>query len=177
MIIEFNKQIGHLIKSKKKYLKEFGTKEGYENEKKRTKEFVDSFNKEAKKQNSPWYAEIQKCIHSFGMDKGEEFILTHLCKKVVSGWWIFNTTDLIKLHICVYRDHMSFVENDYVVSEYGIKKNDKVFYFLPELTPVLEKIPQAVFILPKEEINNLGKRMKDITKRVGIIEKEVLNGR
>lgn len=169
-IIKFEEQIEHLIKSKERYLEEYRTKEGYEKEKWRTKEFVDSFNKESQKQKSLWYAEIKECEKDLD---GHPFILTYLIKKITKGWFIFKTTEKIKLHICVYDTHMSFVENDYVVSDYGLEVNNKVFKYIPELKPILEKIPQAVFILPKEEINNLGKRMNEINSRIEEMEDKI----
>jgi len=169
IIDDYKNQVDFLINAKKKFLKEVGTEKGLKAEKKRTKEFVDSFNKEAKKQNSKWYAETDECETEIS----GKFILTYLCKKIISGWWIFKEVKIIKLHICVYENHTSFVENDYVVSDLGVKANDKVFRFLPEIKPILDKIPQAFFILPKGEIHNLGKRINNINKRIEKIEAKI----
>lgn len=176
MIIPFNKQTNFLslIKSKKKFLEEFNTEKSYKSEKKRTKQFVDSFNKEAKKQKSEWYAETEECK---SICDRKPFILTHLCKEKISGWWIFKEVDIVKLHIVVYENHTSFVENDYVIVDSDIKGNNRVFYYLPEFISILEKIPEAFFILPKEEIYNFEKRFSEIKKRVEILEDTLLNNK
>lgn len=161
MIVPFDERIDYLIKFRKER-KPLSPKEEFEEEKRVAKDFVVSFNEEAKKQGSRWFAETRQ--HT-GF-KGDPFILTHLCKSY--GWWSLRSD--IRLHVSVSEDWVSFVQNDYAFSEFGVEQNRKVFKYLPELNPILEKIPQAVFILPLEEISNFEGRLKKITDDIKEIE-------
>lgn len=172
MIIEtIDKQTEYtynILKAKEKFLEEGDTPKGLEAEKKRTKIFVDSFNKESRRQGSSWYAETEECIRPKG-----NFILTHLKKKIDSGWWIFKVAETISLHICVYENHTSFVNNDYSFSEYGDEKNKAIYKYLPELRPILQKMPEVFFIMPLSEIHNFHKRILEIRKDMKEIEEKI----
>ena len=65
-------------------------------------------------------------------------------------------------------------ENDYVIGNNDIKRNDKIFHYLPELKPILEKIPQTFFILPREEIFNYDKVVAGIKEDVKELKEEIL---
>jgi len=173
IIEEHDKQIEYLTKIKEgiiEWVKKYQTLEGFKADKERAKDFVDSFNKEAKKQNSKWFAGWEEPI-SF-IDK-KPFILTHIHKRLVKGWWIFKNITTISLHIGCYDTHCSFVDNDYIISDYAKEKNDLIMKYLPEVRPILEKIQQVFWILPLSEIYNFEKRRAEIEKRIEKLEKNV----
>ena len=89
--------------------------------------FLKEFNEEAKKQKSEWFAEVQN-----KEDKREDYHFLHISKYVYSGWWIFKTKEKISLHISERGGYFSFVNNDFVFSEYGEKQNEEIFALLPE---------------------------------------------
>jgi len=127
-------------------------------------EFVKSFNREAKRQKSEWFAKIDYC-KSF-ID-GRKFILLHIHKKRFFK-------DIISLHIGCYEHHYSFVENDYLLTDYGKEKSDKIFKLLPEISPILENLPQVFFILKQEESSreHMEKMIAGIKKELNLLKND-----
>ena len=127
-------------------------------EKQMAREFVNSFNQEAKKQNSKWFAK---------MDNLKKFISLHISKKTIRG--------VISLHIGCYKYHYSFVDNDYILTDYAKQKSDRLFKLLPEVKSVLEKIPQVFFILKQEECSqeHMEKQLNEIRKQINEIKQSI----
>lgn len=145
IIEEQEEQVDYVVKIKK-------SGEKQEPRLKQKKEFVKSFNKESEKQNSEWFAEIQPSEYN------------HLRISKYYGWWIFKGK--ISLFVGEYENHFSFVDNDYAFSDYGIELNKRIFKYLPEIKPILEKINQVFFILQFNEIGNFELEIGRIGKEV-----------
>lgn len=124
------------------------------------KEFVKEFNQNAG--NSRWIAEYKKCFH-----KDEPFTLLFLRK--MWGWWIFKCM-VEELQVGCYHNYYSFVDNDYVFTEYGRKKSDKFFKLLPEIKGILEKMDLPVFIMDKGERGKFEERVNKIKNKIREIE-------
>jgi hypothetical protein len=163
MIIQnHEKQIEYNVKHRKKE----------KPEKQMAEEFIKSFNEEAKKQNSEWIAQMDECEY------GEigKFILLYLRKYKKVGWWIFKETKMMhELQVGCYYPHYSFVDNDYILTDYGKGKNEKIFKLLPQFKSILEAIPQAFFITPIEELTTekMEKRIKSMENWVEKIKEKV----
>ena len=166
MLFENNEEfINYLVNLRKK---------GFEPKSKKEQaiEFTKYFNEEAKKQNSKWFAEWKE--HKSMFEKNDSFILLHIHKRLISGWWIFKNITTISLHIgCYDGNHYSFVGNDYVISKYGEEENNRIFRYLPELRPILREISLVFNILPKEKIHNLEIDLARIEKDIKELETKI----
>ena len=131
-------------------------------------DFIKSFNKEARKQNNIWFAELHNKD-----DSRLDYRFLNISKKIRIGWWIFKETKKISLHIGFYSNHFLFVDNDYVFT-YGQEESDRFHRLLPQFKPILEKIPQVLFILPKGEEKNFEKTLAGISKDVSKLVRDNL---
>jgi len=115
------------------------------------KEFIINFNKEAKKRNSKWFAELlfKQFPH---ITKRNGIIDFFLCRMEPS----FQVIDS--------GGYFFFVDNDYICNSIGRKFSDRFFKHLPEFKPILEAIPQKVYILWDNE--NLMGNIENIEKEI-----------
>lgn len=141
-------------------------------EKQMAAEFVRSFNTEAKKQNSKWFAEFKEHTSSFD---GKKFILLHIHKRELEGWWIFKTTATTSVHVGCYDYHYSFVDNDFEFSEYQKQRNQELFKLIPEIRKILENIPQVMFINYQCKSEDFYKHLHEITKDIVELEEAVFD--
>lgn len=156
MIFNENTLVSYLVKKLNKEPKP---------EKEMAIEFVREFNKESNKQNSKWFAEFEEHRHK-GFDEGKPFILLHVKKRIAKGWWIFKEIISTSIHVGCYEHHYSFVRNDYMTSGYGKEDNEEIFRLLPEIKPLLEKMPLAFSILEDYSESAMTKRIVELEEDI-----------
>ena len=124
-------------------------------------QFVKDFNKEARRQNSKWYAELQY----------NEF--PHISKRLESGWWIFKEMRVISFQVRECGGYFDFVDNDYICGPAGKEFSDRFFKCFPEFKEILEKIPENIFILEDNSFETLNNNLHEITERITKIGKKI----
>jgi len=163
MIFKNNEEhIEYLLKVRDEKIKPLSRREAF-------REFIREFNEEAKEQNSKWFAEVHN-----KNDKREDYHFLHISKRLTTGWWIFKDITTVSLHIGYDQSYFSFVDNDYVFSEYGGKRSDKLFKLLPEFKSILEKIKPKFSILYNCRAEDFRKSVGEIKKEISKLQKEVM---